>query len=65
MPKSEDTSLGRNYCKCSNYLYSETTKRIKVAKGNQTTYFFKSQELEIRCSKCNEIIIIKTDKCMD
>lgn len=51
--------IGRSYCSCGNYLYSDTEKRIKVASRNQVTYSFKEKCLEINCSHCNKSTKVK------
>ena len=45
--------IGRSYCSCGNYLYSDTEKRIKV------TYYFEEKCLEINCSHCNKSTKVK------
>lgn len=65
MQKTKNTDdLGYEFCSCGQFLFSSTKKRIKIAKGVYTTYFQVTEELELKCPKCDKIIKLKVKACM-
>ena len=62
--KDTDNSIGYNSCSCGEYIYSINKRRIRVAVGNYVTYYPATEELEIKCRRCNEVTVIKVKKCM-